>query len=70
MTVNDSPHPNAVLIQDAVRILGQASQKLEVQDYALAEIMIGVASQILMNARVDIEKAIHFERIMRQNLEA
>jgi hypothetical protein len=68
--IEQRPGTNTILLQDAMRILHQATQKLESHDYALAEVMVGVASQILIDARIDLEKTLHFERMVRQQLES
>jgi hypothetical protein len=68
--MNENSASNSILVQDAARILSQAVNKLEHHDYAVADVMIGVAVQMLSDVHSDIERQLHFERMIKRTIEA
>jgi hypothetical protein len=64
MAWDDSPRTASV--KHTVSILNQVAQKLDDNDPVSAQVMVGVAIQILENLKVDLESHLDTERMLRK----
>ncbi|MBL1176065.1 hypothetical protein [Pantanalinema sp. GBBB05] len=64
MTRDDSPRTASV--KHTVSILNQVADKLHDNDPVSAQVMVGVAIQILENLKTDLESHLATEKMLRQ----
>lgn len=64
MTWDDSPRSASV--RHTVSILNQVTQKLDDNDPVSAQVMVGVAIQILENLKTDLEHHLDTEKMLRR----
>lgn len=67
MVLEDSP--KIARIEQTIRVLSSASQKVHEYDYALAQVMIGVANQMLADLHSELEQHLTAQRKLQMALE-
>lgn len=66
MEWDDSPKVSSV--KQTVSVLNQAIQKLDANDPASAQVMVGVAIHLLESLKADLEQHLATEKILRKVL--
>lgn len=58
----------SALIEQTISLLSRAGQKVHEHDYVLAQVIIGVATQILTDIHSDLEQQLTVQRKLRMAL--
>jgi hypothetical protein len=62
-TTNDSS--KAFVVQQTIHILNQVVDKLQENDYVSAQVMVGVAKQLLDEVQTDLEHYLTIQRMLK-----
>ncbi|HEY9300175.1 MAG TPA: hypothetical protein VIQ31_28185 [Phormidium sp.] len=62
-TTNDSS--KALVVQQTISILNQAVNKLQENDYVSAQVMVGVAKQLLNEVQTDLEDYLTIQKMLK-----
>lgn len=65
---NDSS--KTIEVQQTIHILNQAVNKLQENDYVSAQVMIGVAKQLLNEVQTDLEQYLTIQKILKDALKS
>ncbi|MBE9230025.1 hypothetical protein IQ264_31995 [Phormidium sp. LEGE 05292] len=57
-------------VQQTIHILNQAVNKLQENDYVSAQVMIGVAKQLLNEVQTDLEQYLTIQKMLKDALKS
>lgn len=66
--MSENASSRVALVEQTIHLLTRARHELSQHDYAIAQVMVGVASQMLTDLQGDLEQHLTLQRTLRQVL--